>query len=175
MSDNPFEPPKSESSSHEHERSTSKGEYSIEGQLTTAAICLLIASAVSLLVLVLGVVSNALWLNHDAIWSEVDVEIAESQKAGLFTAIGLSVVLGTLNLVTIVGSINMLQRMNYRFCVAASLIACLPCCASCYILGMPFGIWALVVLQKEEIKTLFREKELALDAAHQSDEGANHD
>lgn len=54
------------------------------------------------------------------------------------------------------GSIRMLSLRSYELAVTASILAMIPCATSCCcILGLPFGIWALVVLTKSEVKSHF--------------------
>jgi hypothetical protein len=52
------------------------------------------------------------------------------------------------------GAIKMLRLQGYGLAVAATIIAMLPC-QCCCVLGLPFGIWALVVLNKPEVKSQF--------------------
>lgn len=52
------------------------------------------------------------------------------------------------------GAIRMMALRNYQLAFAASILAMLPCTCCC-VLGLPFGIWALVVLNKPEIKSQF--------------------
>jgi hypothetical protein len=40
--------------------------------------------------------------------------------------------------------------------MAASIIAIIPCFGPCCCLGIPVGIWALVVINKPEVKSAFR-------------------
>jgi len=40
--------------------------------------------------------------------------------------------------------------------VAASIIAMIPCVSPCCCLGLPFGIWALVVLARPAVKSAFQ-------------------
>ena len=55
------------------------------------------------------------------------------------------------------GAIRMLSLRNYQLAFAASVLAMLPCVTSscCCVLGLPFGIWALVVLNRPEVKSNF--------------------
>ncbi len=52
------------------------------------------------------------------------------------------------------GAIKMLRLQNYGVAMAAAIIAMLPC-QCCCVLGLPFGIWALVVLNRLEVKSHF--------------------
>jgi hypothetical protein len=69
-------------------------------------------------------------------------------------AIFVSLVIMALNGFVLFGSIKMLKLQNYGVAVAAAIIAMLPC-QCCCLFGLPFGIWALVVLNKPEVKSNF--------------------
>ena len=45
---------------------------------------------------------------------------------------------------------------NYGLCTAASIIAMIPCFSPCCLLGLPIGIWALVVLNDPYVRSSFR-------------------
>jgi hypothetical protein len=45
---------------------------------------------------------------------------------------------------------------SFGLCMTASILAMIPCLSPCCILGLPFGIWALVVLNKPEVKSAFQ-------------------
>ncbi len=50
-------------------------------------------------------------------------------------------------LVVLLGAIKMKNLDNYAFAMTAAVLATIPCTSPCCcLLGMPFGIWALVVL-----------------------------
>jgi len=54
------------------------------------------------------------------------------------------------------GAIQMYKGKMFGVCVATCVLACIPCfCSSCYILGIPFGIWAIVVMMDEDVKASF--------------------
>lgn len=53
------------------------------------------------------------------------------------------------------GAARMKTLENHQFAFTASILAMLPCLSPCCLLGLPFGIWALVVISKPEIKSQF--------------------
>jgi hypothetical protein len=55
------------------------------------------------------------------------------------------------------GALQMRNLRGYGWAMAAAIINCIPLYGSCCCLGLPFGIWALVVLVKPEVKAAFRE------------------
>ena len=59
--------------------------------------------------------------------------------------------------VVLSGAWKMRQLENYPLCMTAAVVAVLPLHAG-FVLGLPFGIWALSVLTKPEVKDAFRAK-----------------
>jgi hypothetical protein len=55
----------------------------------------------------------------------------------------------------IYASLKMKALTQWSLCLAASIIAMIPCISPCCIVGLPIGIWCLVVLTKPEVKTAF--------------------
>ncbi|HSY74359.1 MAG TPA: DUF4339 domain-containing protein [Dongiaceae bacterium] len=60
-----------------------------------------------------------------------------------------------MSVLVLVGASKMQSLRSYEFAFAASIVAMVPCLTPCCILGLPFGIWALVVLCKPEVKSQF--------------------
>ena len=54
------------------------------------------------------------------------------------------------------GAIKMKNMTDYGLARAAAIVAMIPCVGPCCLLGIPFGIWALVVLGKQHVKDAFR-------------------
>jgi hypothetical protein len=53
-------------------------------------------------------------------------------------------------------STRMREPSQYGLCIVASILAMIPCVSPCCIIGLPIGIWCLVVLTKPEIKAAFQ-------------------
>jgi len=70
----------------------------------------------------------------------------------------LSVFALVLDGVIIFGAVRMRQLRSYGLAVAAAILSLIPCLSSpCFVLGVPFGIWALVVLLNGEVRAAFHE------------------
>jgi len=54
------------------------------------------------------------------------------------------------------GSVTMVRGGPYRHAVAAATVSLFPFCSPVVLLGIPFAIWALVVLRRTEVKEFFR-------------------
>ena len=82
-----------------------------------------------------------------------------SDKVGLFARMGSSIVQNLLGLVgggvILWGGYQMKQVRNYNLAMAAAVVAMVPCVSPCCWFGLPVGIWALVVLNKPEVKSAF--------------------
>ena len=53
------------------------------------------------------------------------------------------------------GATKMKKLESYGLAMTVSIIAMIPCISPCCIVGLPIGIWALVVLSKPEVKGAF--------------------
>jgi hypothetical protein len=67
-----------------------------------------------------------------------------------------SVVFGSVSLVIILGAIQMLRRRMYGLAIASSILAMINIECLCCVLGLPVGIWSLVVLLKPEVRSVFQ-------------------
>ena len=65
-----------------------------------------------------------------------------------------NLLVAALNGVVLFGAIKLLRLQNHGLVMVAVVAAMLPC-SCCCLLGLPFGIWALVVLNKPEVKSHF--------------------
>jgi len=54
------------------------------------------------------------------------------------------------------GAMKMKKLESHGWAIAASILALAPCISPCCFVGLPVGIWALVVLAKPEVKAAFQ-------------------
>jgi hypothetical protein len=141
----------------------------------TPALCLIFSSILNIILTVLTLIQ--------AIISPVDIDKQMAQATSFLQSLGLQVPKSTLNdpqmqsmmhmagWATIVGQIlglvvsamvlagasRMLKLRNYEFAMVAAFAAVIPCLTPClgYLLFLPFGIWALIVLRKPGMKNRF--------------------
>jgi len=64
-------------------------------------------------------------------------------------------VIVAINAFVLFGAIKMSRLQNHTLAFIACIVAMLPC-GFCCVLGLPFGIWGLVVLNKPEVKSQFQ-------------------
>lgn len=60
-----------------------------------------------------------------------------------------------MNLGVVLGAISMIRLKSYRSAYTAAVFSVIPFCSPCFLLGIPFGIWAIVVLNRPEVKQRF--------------------
>jgi len=54
------------------------------------------------------------------------------------------------------GALKLMKLESRGLAMAAAVISVIPLCSACCILGIPWGIWALVVMSNPEVKAAFR-------------------
>ena len=72
---------------------------------------------------------------------------------------GLYLVAGAVALmvaaVIIMGALKMKKLESHGFAMTASILSMIPCLSSCCLIGLPVGIWCMIVLMKPEVKSAF--------------------
>lgn len=82
------------------------------------------------------------------------IEKIVSGTATVFILWGLAGLL--CSAVMILAGIKMMTLGSYGLCMTGSITAMLPCVIPCCILGLPVGIWSIVVLNRPDVKAAFR-------------------
>jgi GYF domain 2 len=54
-----------------------------------------------------------------------------------------------------IGATKMQSLRSYEFAMTAAILAMVPCLTPCCVIGLPFGIWAVVALNKAGVKSQF--------------------
>jgi hypothetical protein len=57
--------------------------------------------------------------------------------------------------VVLIGAVRMRSLRGYGFAMVAAVLALIPGISPCCLLGLPFGIWAIVVLSDASVKAAF--------------------
>lgn len=74
-----------------------------------------------------------------------------------------------LNLLAVFGGWFMLRLSAYPLAMTAAVVSLIPCATGCCVTGIPFAVWALVVLTRPEIKAAFLANRLARNAPSDPD------
>jgi hypothetical protein len=54
------------------------------------------------------------------------------------------------------GAIKMRSLESYSLSMVSTILAMVPCTSPCCLIGIPIGVWALVILNRPEVKAAFR-------------------
>lgn len=136
-------------------------ETNAQQQVSTPAILLMVAGALSGLYALVSIVRAAVskqelprQLLDDpnfAPYRDMTERLTSTGAGVLFGLIGLG-----LSSLIFFGGLKMKNLESYGLAMAAAILAIIPFCNPCYCVGIPGGIWALIVLAKPEVKAAFR-------------------
>jgi len=117
--------------------------------LLVPAIVLLVLSSLFLLIQIAALPNQIVRLR------EVDTSTPEGagEMVGGVVAV---VVWAVATMAVIVGSICMLLLKGYRSAFSAAVLSAIPLCSPCFVVGIPFGIWALILLRRPAVRHRFR-------------------
>ena len=122
-----------------------------EGRLAGPAIALIVCRFISILV---RLIYLPIAVYRAAIMP--GPEIDEARRLGQLLGAGCCVPIMILcDVFVAFGAFQMKSASNYGLAVTAAIIAVIPCFSSCYMIGIPFGIWALIFLNDQEVKAAF--------------------
>lgn len=104
----------------------------------------------------LNAVSTLVWMLLLGIFGLAILGDADAREAlpGIGVWMAASVVSLVLSAVMIYAGLQMRKLQSWTLCMAGAVVAMAPC-APCCILGLPMGIWALIVLLDDEVKQAF--------------------
>jgi hypothetical protein len=123
-------------------------------EVSGPAIGLLITAIFGGLFAFLGLLGNLLGFSLGTMMAEsAEEEIAQWVSGGFgitSSAVGL-LVAGFI----LYASLEMKKLSQWGLAVGASVVAMIPCVSPCCLIGLPVGIWSLVVLTKPHIKAAF--------------------
>ena len=131
------------------------GSAGAQAKVNAPGIALMITAILGMVIQALGIVLNVVGMGATAMeGGGGDESVVIFAQGGVGIALGIvSLIVGV---IVFLGASKMRKLESYGFAMTASIIAMVPCVSPCCILGLPFGIWALVVLMNEEVKAAFR-------------------
>jgi hypothetical protein len=143
MSDNPF---KDLPDSNPY--ASPAGEASPTNPLFIPAVVLLVLSILYLLLQIAAMPRQIVQIMN----ADTSTPAGQAEQVGQSTFV---VLIFPLEIVVLLGSVGMIRLRGYRSAFIAAIIALIPVCSPCFVLGIPFGIWAIVLLLKPEVKGRF--------------------
>jgi hypothetical protein len=124
-------------------------------RINAPSIALMITGIVGGLLSLLMLIFNVFGFGLGALIAE---EAGEDALEMLFSG-GLGAVSSLVGLAIagfiIYGASKMKDLLAWGVAVAASIVAMIPCVSPCCVLGLPIGIWCLVVLFDQQVKSAF--------------------
>lgn len=124
-------------------------------QVQGPAIGLIITAVIGGLWAIFGLLGNALGMGMAGLESMTsEYAWAEYAFGGAMGMVGSLIAL-VIAVFLVWAALQMKALRNWMLAVVASVLAMIPCISPCCIIGLPIGIWALVVLLKPEVKAAF--------------------
>jgi hypothetical protein len=124
-------------------------------QVQGPAIGLIITAIVGALFSIFGLLSNLLGMGMASLDQYTgEYEWARYAFGGALGTVGALIGLAVAGFI-LWAALQMKALRNWTIALVASILAMIPCISPCCIIGLPIGIWALVVLLKPEVKAAF--------------------
>lgn len=82
-------------------------------------------------------------------------QVKQNREAmALQNGVGLAIG-GILNVLAIVGGLMMRSLKSYGWGMGGAIVSLIPCATGCCCTGIPLGIWALIALNRPEVRDAF--------------------
>lgn len=125
-------------------------------QVQGPAIALIVVSSIAIFLGVVGLAFDVVFILTGVVER---LEAMNDGPVSEYTQIAIRGIWGVILVLAssfvLYGAINMKNMTDYSTAKAASIVAMIPLIGPCCILGIPFGIWALVTLNKPGVKSKF--------------------
>ena len=127
-------------------------------QVKGPAIALVVTAIIGLMLVAAGLVINVLMLSGVQTGLQ---QINDPQVQKLLSTMGgglgivQDIISGVAGFIVLMGAFKMQKLQSHQFALTAGIVAMLPCISPCCVFGLPAGIWALVILNKPEVKSQF--------------------
>lgn len=120
-------------------------------KLRGPAIGLIVCAVISIIyALVNGVIVIVSLAN-----GEMEVPPGGPEQVGFYVGMVIGMLgVGVVPIVSLLGAIQMLRGKSYAWAMTGAIAGMLPCSACC-VVGLVFGIWALVILNQPDVKQAF--------------------
>jgi DNA-directed RNA polymerase subunit RPC12/RpoP len=124
-------------------------------RVSAPATALIITGVLGVVGQVVGVVVNLIQITVGAGLAGPGREVVPAMfGAGVYAVVGVFGI--ALCVLVVVGAMKMKRLESYSLAMAAAVLSVVPCTSPCCLLGVPFGIWALIMLNDSSVKAAFR-------------------
>lgn len=129
----------------------------IKSRLNPPAIGLIVVGSLNAVIGVLSLLSGLLRLLGISGGSALPAD--EAERAGFYVGTFIVYGSGLLALiaapVVIYGAVQMLKGRKIGLAKTSAILAIVPLTSCCFLLGIPIGIWALIVMSKPDVRAFF--------------------
>lgn len=131
-----------------------------EQMVSGPAICLIIVGAIGIVLSLAGLVMNLTGMTLPFMFPQggggMDPQVAQMMR--MFGG-SMGIISGIIGIVVaafiIYGGMQMKKLQSQGLVMGSAIVAMIPCVSPCCLIGIPIGVWALVVLNKPEVKSQF--------------------
>lgn len=117
----------------------------------------MVAAGIGVMFCILSILLNILGTGLGAMVSESGEEHAFNLLSG-----GFGILVNVVGLVVagfiLYGAQQMKDLKSRGWAMIAAIVSVIPCVSPCCVVGLPVGIWALLVLNKPEVKAAFAKR-----------------
>ena len=125
----------------------------IKKKVVGPAIGLIVTASISILFLLMGQCFNIWLLASGTVDRFEDPQaIGMSKEGQIAVRMSWNLLMIITSAVIIYGSVKMIKLKSYGAAKTACILALIPCFGPCFVLGIPFGIWGLVVLNDIHVR-----------------------
>jgi hypothetical protein len=128
---------------------------SAQDALNVPAILIMVMAGIGILSALYGLVAGGglppQVLNNPQLTPEMRSMLMKFAGGGRF----VNVISLGLDGLMIYGALQMRALKSFGLAMTSAILVMLPCAGCCCLLGLPVGIWALVTLNKPEVKSAF--------------------
>ena len=125
--------------------------------VSAPAIGLMVTAGLGIAGGLVGLIINLSLMGRMQSMPGVDPELARIIQMVSYGPIGIATKLigMAVGALILFGAIRMQKLTSHGLAMTAAIVAIVPCFSPCCLLGIPFGIWALVVLSRPEVRSQF--------------------
>lgn len=128
-----------------------------EQQVQAPAIALMILGGVNALQALLFAVVGVVGIFDPSVFAESAAASGNDPMLNVMVAIGMGLLMGGASALIFFGGLRMKNLESFGLSMAAAIAAVVPCVTIyCCLPGIGLGIWALIVLNRPEVKSSFR-------------------
>jgi hypothetical protein len=129
----------------------------ISGKLKVPAIGLIVTGSLNAIIGILVILSVLMQTLNGSLDRTFT---SDAERQGFFAGFYGSALAGVLSLIfapiVIFGGIKMMKGKSRNLAICAAILATIPLSSCCFVAGSIFGIWALVLLMKPDVKAFFQ-------------------